>query len=128
MDQEQKLEGAIRILCTRNKTSSTKTQNRAVEGDRDAPIDLTCDSDIEDDVPPAEVIRTEAEPPTKPILLQEADLDLSYHALSHDDATPQELLEMLSLEELNKLARDYNVRTSNKKVYPSPIFSSTSSC
>jgi hypothetical protein len=114
MEPEDKLDEAVRILCNPRFMDVVKDLNRDADGGRDAPIDLTCDSDTEEDfASTAATAVTEQE--VAPESVQD-DLEISYHALSHEHATPQELLDMLTMDELNKLARDYHVKTTNKKV------------
>jgi hypothetical protein len=115
MDHEDKLDEAVRTLCIPPLVDVVKDSNGDRDGDRDAPIDLTCDSDTEEDFASTKVATTEMEHGSKPELEQE-DLEILYHTLSHDHANPQELLDMLTMDELNKLARDYNVKTTGKKV------------
>jgi hypothetical protein len=117
MEHEEKLDEAIRTLCVPRSMEVVKdlNGNGNGDGDRDAPIDLTCDSDTEEDFASTTAATTMTEQEETVESVQE-DLEISYHALSHDHATPQELLDMLTMDELNKLARDYNVKTTNKKV------------
>lgn len=113
MDHEHKLDQAVQTLCSSQLTDIAQESREDAGGNRNAPIDLTCDddTDTEEDLLPAKVAAPEIErEPTQ------EDLDLSYHALSHDQATSQELLDMLTMDELNKIARDYNVKTTSKKV------------
>lgn len=114
MDPEDRLDGAVKTLCMPLFVDVVKDSNGDVDGGRDAPIDLTCDSDTEEEFASmAATAITEQE-----VTLESAqeDLEILYHALSHDRANPQELLDMLTMDELNKLARDYNVKTTGKKV------------
>ena len=116
MDPEDKLDEAVRTLCSPRFLNEVNDSNGDVDGGRDAPIDLTCDSDTEEDFASTTAATTVTEQEVTPDSEQE-DLEISYHALSHDRATPQELLDMLTMDELNKLARDYNVKTTGKKVH-----------
>jgi hypothetical protein len=82
-----------------------------LEGSRETPIDLTFDS--EDEAPTQKAVspcKTQASNGVS------EEGDLSYHSLSCDDASISDLLEMLSSKELEDLARQLKLLTTNKKV------------
>lgn len=101
MDHGNKLDTAIHVLCARQNMSQDIKSVIPVDGGQDNPIDLTCDSDEEELVPELK------KPPGQ---------EFTYHALSHEEASMEELLDILSAEELGKLAKDYNIKITGKKV------------
>jgi hypothetical protein len=106
--EKGKMEEACKALCNRAPTTRGPELNRiksdSSSGSRDAPIDLTCDDSDED----VEVVDQQPE--------DEATFDLSYHALSQDDAELSELLGTLSGEELKSLAQQNRIATGGKRV------------
>ncbi|KIM22252.1 hypothetical protein M408DRAFT_28886 [Serendipita vermifera MAFF 305830] len=104
MEDNSLLDSAITALLARQDTPPSPKRTEAIGSDRDAPIDLTSDSDEE------EIVDEVLGVPTPNI-----DADLAYHASSHEEATLNDLLDMLTLDELTKLGKSYNVKTSGKK-------------
>ncbi|PVG01134.1 hypothetical protein CPB86DRAFT_782042 [Serendipita vermifera] len=111
--EKGKLEEACKTLCNRSLTEPTerrapelnRVKSDSSSGSRDAPIDLTSD-DSDEDVGVNGTDHPSSDEPT---------FDLSYHALSQDNAELCDLLGTLSGEELKALAQQNRIATGSKK-------------
>lgn len=113
-DDARQLDMAYEILCRRADTNETEEPPIKKWISRDTPIDLTLDSDDEDEPQAAEEKPNEGQK-NDPRSDTTDDSLFTFHASCHEFADLSELLQLLLKDELDKLAKSFKLKIQGQK-------------